>query len=230
MQGGARPAGDDSRFGISAPAEKPAAMSDPSTYVATRLREIKADPANWDDVWTWRREFAAADTSELRREVTGLARQVGPDPLLAVLAQALACDDPLLRTDAARSIALLPENRMADGISIGVTASDADTRLEVMDVIEQVQPHLRPELLRASLVAGPVDVQMRAIDLLTDHPSPGYFAVLVDGLRSTSGEPRRAIEQAITTMTGQTLTDYDAAARWWTENHARYDGMMALVD
>src|SRR6187397_1169237 len=88
MQGDARSAGNDSRFGISAPAERPAAMSDPVTYAATRLREIKADPANWDDVWTWRREFAAADTPELRREVTGLARQVGPDPLLAVLAQA----------------------------------------------------------------------------------------------------------------------------------------------
>jgi hypothetical protein len=45
--------------------EKPAAMADATTYAAVRLREIKADPPTWNDVWLWRREFSLADTPEL---------------------------------------------------------------------------------------------------------------------------------------------------------------------
>ena len=208
---------------------KPSAMADPSTYAATRLREIKSDPAPWNDVWSWRREFTIADKPELQREVVGLARQIGPDSFLAILAQALASTDPLLRIDAARAIGTLPENRMAEGIRIGVVASDPDTRREVMDIIEQVQPHLRAELLGASLLAGPVDVQVRAVELLTDRPNPTYFAVLIDGLRTASGEARQSIEQAIADVVGESLTGYEEANRWWMENHERFDWMMARV-
>src|SRR5205085_9924598 len=139
-------------------------------------------------------------------------------------------DDPILRVEAARSIATLPENRMVEAMQLGVAAPDAETRQEVMDVIEQVQPHLRAELLRASLLAGGSDVQERAIDMLTDHPSPDYFTVLIEGLRATSVATRQAVEQAIGTIVGESLTDYDFANRWWSENHARYDGMMARME
>jgi HEAT repeat protein len=210
--------------------ERPAAMSDAGTYAAVRLAEIKADPTPWSDVWTWRHEFTAANTRELRREVAALARQVGADSFLAVLAQALASDDPILRVEAARSIATLPESRMVEAMQLGVAAPDPETRQEVMDVIEQLQPHLRAELLRASLLAGGSDVQERAIDMLTDHPSPDYFTVLIEGLRATSGATRQAVEQAIGTIVGESLTDYDIANRWWSENHARYDGMMARME
>jgi len=210
--------------------EKPAAMADATTYAAVRLREIKADPAIWNDVWMWRREFTLADTPQLRREVAGLARQVGADSFLAVLAQALASDDPLLRVEAARSIATLPDDRMVEGIQIGVAAPDAETRSEVMDIIEQVQPHLRAELLRAGLLAGPADVQQRAVELLSDRPSPEYFAVLIESLRVTAGEARQSVEQAIASVVGERLTDYEVANRWWAENHARFDGMMARLE
>jgi hypothetical protein len=210
--------------------ERPAAMADVGRYAATRLREIKADATPWNDVWMWRREFTLANTPELRREVVGLARQVGPDSFLAVLAQALASDDPALRVEAARSIATLPDNRMAEGIQLGVAAPDAETRREVMDIIEQVQPHLRAELLRASLLAGPSDVQQRAVELLSDQPNPKYFAVLIESLRVTAGEERQAVEQAIASVVGETLTDYEVASRWWAENHAHFDGMMARVE
>jgi len=210
--------------------EKPAAMADAGTYAAARLREIKADPAIWNDVWMWRREFTLADTPQLRREVAGLARQVGADSFLAVLAQALASDDPLLRVEAARSIATLPDDRMAEGIQIGVEAPDAETRSEVIDIIEQVQPHLRAELLRAGLLAGPADVQQRTVELLSDRPSPEYFAVLIESLRVTAGEARQSVEQAIASVVGERLTDYEVANRWWAENHARFDGMMARLE
>lgn len=210
--------------------EKPAAMADAAGYAAARLREIKADPSPWSDVWMWRREFTLANTPELRREVVGLARQVGPESFLAVLAQALASEDPGLRVEAARAIATLPENCMAEGVQLGVTASDPATRSEVMDIIEQVQPHLRAELLKASLLAGPADVQQRAVELLTDQPNPEYFAVLIESLRTTTGGARQFAEQAIASVVGERLTDYDVANRWWAENHARFDGMMARVE
>lgn len=202
-------------------------MRDAATYAATRLREIKADPEPWKDVWAWRREYSAADTPELRREVVGLARQVGPEAFLSVLAQALASDDPVVRLDAARSIALLPDARMADGLAIGVASPDAETRGEVMDLIDQVQPHLRPGLLRAALSAADVGVQQRAVDMLTDRPSPEFFTVLIEGLRTATGDARASVEQAITEMSGESLRDYETATRWWTANRDRFDDMMA---
>src|SRR4030095_12691911 len=114
---------------------KPAAMENPATYAAVRLKQIKANPAPWSDTWTWRQEFSAADTPELRREVVGLARQVGPDSLLAVLALALASDDPIVRLDAARSIALLSEERLRDGFAIGIDAADPEIRGARVDVV-----------------------------------------------------------------------------------------------
>jgi hypothetical protein len=223
------PAPTDDEHETVAIVAKPAAMADPSTYAAARLREIKSDPSRWNDVWSWRREFTLADMPELQREVVGLARQIGPDSFLAILAQALASADPLVRIDAARAIGTLPDNRMAEGIRIGVVASDPETRHEVMDIIEQVQPHLRAELLGASLLAGPVDVQLRAVETLTDRPNPAYFAVLIDGLRTASGETRQSIEKAIADVVGESLTGYEEANRWWMENHDRFDWMMARV-
>src|SRR5688572_11855085 len=73
---------------------KPAAMKDPATYAANRLKEIKANPEKWVEPWPWRQEFAAAATPELQREVLGLARQIGPEPLISLLALALASEDP----------------------------------------------------------------------------------------------------------------------------------------
>src|SRR5688572_4953569 len=64
---------------------KPAAMENPATYTAVRLKEIKADPAKWAEPSPWRQEFASADTPELQREVLGLARQVGAGSLISVL-------------------------------------------------------------------------------------------------------------------------------------------------
>jgi HEAT repeat protein len=209
--------------------EKPPAMPDAASYAATRLREIKADPDTWSDVWRWRREFSAADTPALRREVLGLARQIGPEPFLAILAQALAADDPLVRLDAARSIALLPDERMADGLAIGVAAPDAGTRSEVMDLIDQVQPHLRPPLLRAALLAADAAVQERAIAMLNERPSPECFAVLLEGLRTTTGETRTTLESAVAGVCGETLREYAPATRWWSANRERFDDLMSRV-
>lgn len=209
------------------PVEKPPAMRDAATYSATRLREIKAEPEPWRDEWTWRREFSAADTPELRREVVGLARQVGPEAFLAILAQALAADDAVVRLDAARSIALLPEARLADGLAIGVAAPDPETRSEVMDLIEQVQPHLQPALLRAALYAADEGVQQRAIAMLTERPSPECFGVLLEGIRTTTGETRVSLERAITELSGETLRDYATATRWWAANRHCFDDLMA---
>jgi hypothetical protein len=55
---------------------------------------------------------------------------------------------------------------------------DAETRSEVMDIIEQVQPHLRAGLLRAGLLAGPRDVQQRRGWNSQRSAQSGYFAVL----------------------------------------------------
>ncbi len=207
--------------------EKPLAMLDAATYSATRLREIKAEPEPWRDEWTWRREFSAANTPELQREVVGLARQVGPEAFLAILAQALAADDSVVRLDAARSIALLPEARLGDGLTIGVAAPDPETRSEVMDLIEQVQPHLQPALLRAALAAAEEGVQQRAIAMLTGRPSPEFFGVLLEGIRTTTGETRALLELAITELSGEALRDYATATRWWAANRHRFDDMMA---
>lgn len=209
------------------PLQKPPAMRDAATYSATRLREIKAEPEPWRDEWTWRREFSAADTPELRREVVGLARQVGPEAFLAILAQALAADDAVARLDAARSIALLPEARLADGLAIGVAAPDPETRSEVMDLIEQVQPHLQPALLRAALYAADEGVQQRAIAMLTERPSPESFTVLLEGIRTAKGETRTSVEQAIAALTGESLRDYATATRWWAVHRELFDDMMS---
>lgn len=208
---------------------RPAAMEIPATYAATRLKEIKADPARWVEVWQWRQEFAAADSPELQREVLGLARQIGPDALTAVLALALASEDPVVRLDAARSIALLPENRLRDGFALGVDAADPEIRTEVMDLINWLQPHLRPELLGVALASASADVQTRAIELLTDSPNPVLFAVLIEGLRTSSPEIRPLVEQAIADVVDRHFTNFEEASAWWAQNHENYDNLMSLI-
>ena len=99
-----------------------------------------------------------------------------------------------------------------------------------MGLIDEAQPHLRPELLRISLVAGPSDIQARAVEMVSDRPNPEYFAVLIEGLRTTFGETRQAVEESIATLVGESLTDYDAATRWWSENRGRFDGMLARIE
>ena len=200
-------------------------MRDAATYAAVRLREIKAAPESWRDVWKWRAEFSAAGTPELRREVVALARQIGPDAFLAVLPQALASDDAWLRLDAARSIALLPEARLRDGVAIGVDAADADTRNEVMDVVAQAPVALRASLLEKSLAAGP-DVVARSLELFRAQPAPELFAVLIDGLRSEESATRTAIGDAMSAIVAQRFEDHESAARWWAANRESFDDEM----
>jgi HEAT repeat protein len=205
-------------------------MHDEATYAANRLQEIKADPAPWADPWAWRQEFSAADSPGLRREVVGLARQVGPEAFLAVLAQALASGDPLLRLDAARSIALLPDASLARGLAVGIAAPDAETRDEVMDLISQVQPSLRPDLLREGIAAADKGVQQRAVELLMEQPSPEFFAVLLEGLRTTSSDTRSSVGDAIASLVGEHFRDYDTASRWWAEHRPAFDSMMRRAE
>jgi hypothetical protein len=214
---------------LSAKPTRPAAMENAATYAAVRLKEIKANPAPWAETWTWRQEFAVAPTPELRRQVLGLARQVGSESLMAVLALALASDDPVVRLDAARSIALLPEDRLRDGFALGVDAADPEIRSEVMDLILQLQPHLRAELLRTALAAAATDVQARAIDIITDFPSPAFFTVLIEGLRTSSSEARPLVEQAIADIVHQHFGNYDQASAWWAANRANYDDLMSQI-
>jgi hypothetical protein len=149
--------------------------------------------------------------------------------LTAVLALALASEDPVVRLDAARSIALLPENRLRDGFALGVDAADPEIRTEVMDLINWLQPHLRPELLGVALAAASADVQTRAIELLTDSPNPALFTVLIEGLRTSSPEVRPLVEQAITEIVDRHFTNFEEASAWWAQNHENYDNLMSLI-
>jgi hypothetical protein len=204
-------------------------MGNPETYAATRLKEIKADPAKWNDPWAWRQEFSAADTPELRREVVGLARQVSGDALVAVLQQAFASDDQITRLDASRSLSMLPETRMRDGFALGLESPDAETRQDVMDQILQVQPPLRPELLKVALAASAGDVQQRAIEIITDAPSPAYFGTLLEGLRSASPEVKPQVQKAIADLVQQDFTNFDDANCWWQENREHFDDLMTRI-
>jgi len=208
---------------------KPAAMENPVTYASVRLKEVKANPVAWANVWKWREEFAAADTPVLRAEVLALARQVGPESLLAVLAQALASDDPMIRLDAARSIAMLPEERLRDGFALGVEAADPEIRDEVMDLVLQLQPHLRADLLRVALAAASIDVQKRAIGILADQPNPAFFGALIDGLRTVSSEVRPLLDQATNEIVGQRFSGFDDAFVWWDQNRVNYDDLMSRI-
>lgn len=209
--------------------EKPDAMHDPATYAAVRLRQIKAAPEPWSDVWKWRSEFSAADTPALQREVVALAREIGPDAFLAVLPKALASEDDWLRLDAARSIALLPEARLREGVMIGMAASDAEIRGEVMDVVAQAPAALRPSLLERTLAASTPDVVLRSIELLTEQPTPELFTVLIEGLRSDDTGIQAAVADAISTIVAEHFDDYTATARWWTANRDRFDESMSRV-
>lgn len=214
---------------VAAKPVKPAAMDNPATYASVRLKQIKANPAPWAEVWQWRNEFAAADSPELQREVLGLARQVGANSLLSVLSVALASEDPLVRLDAARSIALLPENRLRDGFATGVEAADPEIRAEVMDLIFQLQPHLRAELLKVALAAAAPDVQTRAIEMLADQPNPAFFSALIEGLRTVSGEIRPLLDQAISEIVNQRFASFDDGKAWWDQNRVNYDDLMSFI-
>jgi hypothetical protein len=214
---------------VAAKPAKPAAMENPATYAAVRLKQIKADPKPWADAWQWRNEFAAADTPELKREVLGLARQVGATPLISILGLALASDDAFVRLDAARSISLLPEDRLRDGFAIGVEAADPEIRAEVMDLILQLQPHLRAEALKVALAAAAQDVQARAIEILSDQPNPAFFSALIEGLRTVSPEIRPLLDQAIMEIVNQQFASFDDGKLWWDQNRVNYDDLMSLI-
>jgi hypothetical protein len=109
---------------------------------------------------------------------------------------------------------------------MGVAAPDAETREEVMDLVSQVQPQLRPDLLREGLAAADPDVQQRAVELITEQPSPEFFTVLLEGLRITAGDVHASVEHAIADLVGENFRDYDTAIRWWTEHRSEFDGMM----
>ena len=206
--------------------EKPEAMRDVETYAAARLREIKLQPQLWKDDGAWRREFAAADTPELQREVLGLARQVGDAAFLALLAQALASSDVLVRLDAARSIGWLHEEHLADGITIGASAADPEMRAEVMTLAENAPLRQWPDILRRTLLASESDVQTRSIELIAERPSPALFALLVETLGRTSGVIQQSIRETMEGITRQRFATSAEAANWWAANAARFDETM----
>jgi HEAT repeat protein len=214
---------------IFAKSTRPAAMEDPKTYAAVRLKQIKANPAPWTEPWAWRKEFAEADSPELQREVLALAKQVGHSPLISVLALALASEDGVVRLDAARSIVLLSEERLRDGFAIGVEAADPEIREEVMDLIYQIQPHLRPELLRVAMAASAADVQLRAIAFMSEHPSPDLFAVLIEGLRTSTAEVRPRLDEAFNDLVQFRFGTFEEAATWWAQNRSEFDDLMTRI-
>lgn len=216
--------------GVLTPETASDAPRDAASYAAVRLQQIKADPEIWRDPWKWRREFAAAASPEVQREVVGLARQIGAESFLAILAQALAASDALGRLDAARSIALLPEHRFCDGVIIGLAAEDPEIRAEVMDIVAQAKPHLRPGALREGLAAAFPDVQERAVELLTEQPSPDLFAVLLEGLRLGNDDLRAIVNEAIDEIVERRFESYEDAARWWLTNRNQFDEMMLRAE
>lgn len=209
--------------------EKPAAMGDAATYAATRLHAIKAEPVRWAMAETWQHEFAMADTGELQREVLGLAQQIGSEAFLAVLSQALASSEQLVRLEAARALAFLHERELLTGVTIAICATDREVRDEVMQVVSAAGPTLQADLLRQTLSSSYPDVQERAVELLAEHPSPIFFAILLEAMRTPDPRMRPVIRDAIETIVDRHFEDAEEATRWWTANRDRYDEMMLLA-
>jgi hypothetical protein len=216
----------DSRGADAVSLEKPEAMRDPSQYSALRLQEIKMHPDDWKSAAVWQREFAAADTPELQREVLGLARQIGDRPLLAVLAQALAAADYMVRLDAARSIGWLHEDDLAEGIAIGVAAPDPEMRMEAMTIAQNAPSGRRREIMERTLSASAEDVQLQSVEIISEHPSRALFGLLVDRFQHSEGALRDAINEAIENVTQQRFASSRDAATWWTVNAERFDDLM----
>jgi hypothetical protein len=206
--------------------EKPDAMREPSEYSAIRLRQIKANPGEWTDALVWQREFAAADTPELQREVLGLAKQIGDEPLLALLPQALAASDYLVRLDAVRSIGWLHEQHLAEGIAIGVSAADPEMRTEAMAIAQNAPARCQREIMERTLSAPSEDVQLQSVEIISERPSQALFGLLVNHLEHSAGAVREAINSALETVTQQHFASSAEAARWWTVNANRYDDLM----
>lgn len=206
--------------------EQPAAMRDASEYAATRLREIKRSPARWTDSLVWQREFAAADTAELQREVLALAKQIGDTALLAILDQALASADYLVRLDAARSIGWLHEEHLAEGIARGATAADPDMRGEVIAIAQNAPARCLPDILRGTLNSPFEDVQLESVAMISDRPSHALFALLIDRFQHSDGGVHDAINAAIESITRQHFASSRDAATWWAGNAARFDELM----
>jgi hypothetical protein len=209
--------------------EKPAAMSDAATYAATRLHAVKAEPVRWALAETWQHEFALADTGELQREVLGLAQQIGSESFLAVLSQALASSEQLVRLEAARSLAFLHEHELLTGVTIAICATDAEVRDEVMQVVSATGPTLQADLLRQTLSSSYADVQERTVELLAEHPSPTFFAILVEGMRTPDAHLGAITRDAIEAIVDRHFENSEEATRWWTANRNRYDEMMLLA-
>jgi len=203
--------------------------ADHVTYAATRLRDIKAHPVAWSDPLAWQREFAAAPSPALQREVAALARQIGPAPYLSILPQAIASSDPVLRLEVARSIAELPADHFAEGVLAALKAPQEETRAEVMDVVANATPALQVEVLRHTLGSAFSDVRDRSVELLTDRPSPELFSVLLEGLRVPDPDVRAQISGAVTQIVHERFLDHESATRWWAENRERFDAMMLLA-
>jgi HEAT repeat protein len=204
-------------------------MDDVRTYAARRLQAIKREPTTWANADTWRREYAAADSAELQSEVLGLAKQIGSEAFLAVLSDALASRDRLVRLDAVRSLAFLHENERVTGVTIAIAAADSEVRAEVMEVIQQMPAPMQTQLLRETLGATYPDVQKRSVELLAERPSPAAFSVLIDGLRTSEPGALALINEAIEGIVEQHFDNYTQANRWWAANRDRYDGMMLLA-
>jgi HEAT repeat protein len=204
-------------------------MDDVRTYAARRLEAIKREPARWANADTWRREFAVADSAELQLEVLGLAKQIGSEAFLAVLRDALASPDRLVRLDAVRSLAFLHENERVTGVTIAIAAADSEVRAEVMEVIQQMPAPVQTQLLRETLGSTYSAVQMRSVELLAERPTPAGFSVLIDGPRTSESGARPLISEAIEEIVEEHFDNYAQANRWWATNRDRYDGMMLLA-
>jgi hypothetical protein len=204
----------------------PEAMSNPATYAAVRLKEIKADPALLSDVWAWRREWSAAHSPALKREVLALAVQVGPEAFLSIRPHAINSGSDEIQMEAVRSLALLPEDRLREGVAIAVSAANEEIRAEAMEVIGQLDPRLQPPLILTAVQVGTPDVQKIAVGMVLDRPSPESFEALLQGLRSEESEARPLFEQAIAQMVQQRFDSYEEATRWWSANRESFDSMM----
>ena len=98
-----------------------------------------------------------------------------------------------------------------------------------MDLIYQIQPHLRAELLRVAVGASAADVQIRAIAFISEHPSPEFFSVLIEGLRISTPDVRPRVDEAINEIVQVRFASYDEAASWWAQNRPEFDDLMTRI-
>jgi hypothetical protein len=55
------------------------------------------------------------------------------------------------------------------------------------------------------------------------------FAVLIEGLRTTSSDTRPLVEQAIAGIVDRRFANFEEASAWWEKNHGNYDNLMSYI-